>query len=272
MQGRVEVLPAARRVRAIDADPGSEDTPSRMEPLHRVLRRRSAFSARGRPGPPGTATDFPLIAGPPPPTFVHTPYSEASVTIEWTPSGGLLGYLFDHPLAPEDVPLNGSLEPVVPPPPPPPASATTVPTGPVHYNVYRELGADPFAPPDEPTPTPWNVTHPMPLNPSPLDTMTFSDPVELDRERCYFVRALRGVPPNAIEGDASEPACLTFTDVFPPAPPTHLVAVADDGGISLIWEPNGEPDIAGYLVLRGDASDATLQPLTPTPIAEPRFP
>jgi hypothetical protein len=47
--------------------------------------------------------------------------------------------------------------------------------------------------------------------------------------------------------------------------------VADEGGISLIWEPNGEPDLAGYLVLRGEASDATLQPLTPTTIVEPRF-
>jgi len=33
--------------------------------------------------------------------------------------------------------------------------------------------------------------------------------------------------------------------VFPPAAPARLVAVADEGGISLIWEPNGEPDVAG---------------------------
>ena len=60
-------------------------------------------------------------------------------------------------------------------------------------------------------------------------------------------------------------------DLFPPAPPARVVAVADEGGISLIWEPNAEPDVAGYMVLRGEASDATLQPLTPTPVAEPRF-
>jgi hypothetical protein len=59
--------------------------------------------------------------------------------------------------------------------------------------------------------------------------------------------------------------------MFPPAAPARLVAVGDAGGISLIWEPNAEPDVIGYLVLRGEASDATLQPLTPTPVAEPRF-
>jgi hypothetical protein len=64
---------------------------------------------------------------------------------------------------------------------------------------------------------------------------------------------------------------VTPTDIFPPAPPSRLVAVVDQGGISLLWEPNGEPDLAGYLVLRGEATDATLQPLTPTPIVEPRF-
>src|SRR4029077_8187979 len=31
------------------------------------------------------------------------------------------------------------------------------------------------------------------------------------------------------------------------------------------------PDVIGYLVLRGEASDATLEPLTPTPVVEPRF-
>jgi hypothetical protein len=271
VQGRVEPAPAARRARAVAAvTPVS--TSSQPEVLHRYYVA-FAFSARGRPGPPGTAAEFPLFQGPQPPAFVRSPYTESTVVIEWPPSGGLLGYLFDHPMAQEDVPLDPSLEPVVTTPAPAagPAAAVTAPTGPVHYNLYRELGADPFAPPDELTPTPWNMTRPAPLNPVPLETMTFSDTVELDRARCYVVRALRGVAPNAIEGDASEPACVTPTDIFPPAPPTRLVAVADEGGISLIWEPNGEPDLAGYLVLRGEASDATLQSLTPTPIAEPRF-
>ena len=51
----------------------------------------------------------------------------------------------------------------------------------------------------------------------------------------------------------------------------RLAAVADQGGISLIWEPNAEIDLAGYLVLRGEAGDATLHPLTATPVVETRF-
>jgi fibronectin type 3 domain-containing protein len=85
------------------------------------------------------------------------------------------------------------------------------------------------------------------------------------------VRPLRGVPPNVVEGDASPPNCFIPVDLFPPAAPAHLAAVPDSGGISLIWEPNGEADVSGYMVLRGNPGDATLQPLTQVPVAEARF-
>ncbi len=35
--------------------------------------------------------------------------------------------------------------------------------------------------------------------------------------------------------------------------------------------PGTEPDLAGYLVLRGEAPGDTLQPLTPAPIAATNF-
>lgn len=41
--------------------------------------------------------------------------------------------------------------------------------------------------------------------------------------------------------------------------------------ISLIWDANTEPDLAGYIVLRGEAPGDTLQPLTPKPIRETTF-
>ena len=269
VQGRVDEAAPIRRGRA-------PLTPVVATPEPDVLRRfyvAFPFSARGRPGPPGTAAEFPIVDAPAPPAFVQTPYTESTVVVEWPPSGGILGFLFDHPLGPEDPPLDDALEPIVTAPAPQPAAAAavTMPSGPVHYNLYRQLGPDPLAPPDEDAPTSWNVARPPPLNPIPLDAMTFTDPLEFDRERCYVVRALRGTAPNVVEGEPSEPACVTPTDIFPPAQPARLVAVVDAGGISLIWEPNGEPDLAGYLVLRGEASDATLQPLTPTPIVEPRF-
>lgn len=266
VQGPVdETLPRNGRARL---------TPVAVAPQPNVLRRfyvAFAFSRRGRPGPPGAAAEFPLINGPEPPGFVRATYSESFVTVEWPPSGGIVGFLFDRPLAPEDSPLDDTVEPIAPAAVATAAPEVTIPTGPVHYNVYREVEPDPLAFPEAATDAPWSVTPPAPVNAAPLDAMTFSDPVGSDRERCYVVRALRGTAPNVLEGDPSEPACVTPTDVFPPAAPVRLVAVADEGGTSLIWEPNAEADLGGYLVLRGDASDATLQPLTPTPIVEPRF-
>jgi hypothetical protein len=268
LQGKVEEPPPSRRGRTPIA-PVVATTP---EPD--VLRRfyiAVAFSVRGRPGPGSTAAEFPLIDAPEPPSFVSARYSETMVTVEWPPSGGIVGFVFDSALPPEDPPLNEALEPVVTAPPGAAPAVAALPTGPVKYNLYRELAPDPLALPDPTGPVPWAETPPVPINPAPLSTTTFTDSVEFDRERCYVVRAVRGTPPDAIEGDPSAPNCFIPVDMFPPAAPVRLVAVADAGGISLIWEPNAEPDVIGYLVLRGEASDATLQPLTPTPVAEPRF-
>jgi hypothetical protein len=43
------------------------------------------------------------------------------------------------------------------------------------------------------------------------------------------------------------------------------------GSIALIWDPNTEIDLGGYLILRGDGGSATLQPLTAEPVSEPRY-
>jgi hypothetical protein len=237
-----------------------------------VLRRfymAIAFSARGRPGPPGAAADFPLVETPAAPAFVNARYTETMMNLEWPPAGGIIGFLFDRPLAPEEPPLDEALEPVTS-AAPSDANAAIAP-GPVKYNVYRDAGADPFAFPDTSPPVAWASARPVPINPVPLSTLSFTDAVEFDRQLCYTVRPVRGTPPNSVEGDASPPNCFTPVDLFPPAPPGRLVAVGDEGGSSLIWEPYAEADVAGYMVLRGESSDATLQPLTSTPVAEARF-
>ena len=266
-QGKRPRAPAGRGL-----NPVAPDVPATPDPD--VLRRfyiAIGFSVRGRPGPGSTAAEFPLIDAPEPPAFISARYSETTVTVEWPPSGGIVGSLFDSALPPEDPPLDEVLEPIVTAPPAAANAAAAAPAGPVKYNLYRQLAPDPLALPDPTGPVPWAQTPPMPINPAPLSTTTFTDSVEFDRERCYVVRAVRGTPPDAIEGDPSAPNCFIPVDMFPPAAPARLVAVADAGGISLIWEPNAEPDVIGYLVLRAEASDATLQPLTPTPVAEPRF-
>ena len=72
-------------------------------------------------------------------------------------------------------------------------------------------------------------------------------------------------------GDASPARCETLVDTFAPAAPKGLTAIASDGAVNLIWEPNAEKDLAGYLVLRGTAPDGTLEPITPTPIQETSY-
>jgi hypothetical protein len=120
---------------------------------------------------------------------------------------------------------------------------------PLAYNVYRGSAA--------------------PLNQAPVSDAKFDFPgVEYGKEVCFTVRTVQTIQSVTIESDASPPACLTPTDKFPPAAPKGLRAVAEDGAVSLVWETNAEPDLAGYLVLRGDVENGPLQPLTPQPIKD----
>jgi hypothetical protein len=41
--------------------------------------------------------------------------------------------------------------------------------------------------------------------------------------------------------------------------------------INLIWDASSEPDLAGYLILRGEAPGATLQPLVSEPTKDTRY-
>jgi hypothetical protein len=111
-----------------------------------------------------------------------------------------------------------------------------------------------------------------PLNPVPLAEPAFKEPqVAFGVRRCYVVRAVRMAGPISIESEPSPPACLIPIDTFPPEPPRELAAVASEGAVSLIWEPNSDKDLAGYRVLRGDTGAATLTSVTPELIHETTF-
>jgi hypothetical protein len=243
-----------------------------------------AFSPRGRPGPPpATIAELRLTTLPDAPEGVKATFLADSVRLEWEPSGGLIGFLLERALLPELSPLDDPQ----PESATPPATAATLP-GPTRYNVYREIApappgtesaTPPASPPASPKPPgeggkPSSEGVPAtPINPAPLDTLTFVDPlIGLDgRRRCYVVRAVRGDGAQAVEGIRSEAACVVPIDDFAPEPPTRLSADSSDGAITLTWEPNAEPDVAGYLVLRGEAGDATLTPVTDTVVTEARF-
>ncbi len=225
---------------------------------------------RGRPGPPGTPAELVLTMLPDPPAAVRAAYTEAAVSIAWEPSGGLVGFLLDRPLAAEPLPFEAPQFAAVGVAAPPPPADAAVPPGPTTYNVFREVGPDPLSLPSGSMPA-WVIPSPVPLAPGAIAALSASDEIEFGRPRCYTVRAMRGAAPAVVMSESSAPVCVTPIDIFPPAAPTGVAAVPSAGGISLIWEPNLELDLGGYLVLRREGSDATLRQLTDSPIVDARF-
>jgi hypothetical protein len=158
---------------------------------------------------------------------------------------------------------------------PVPASADVFAPFPA-YNVYEV--ADPAAtttvegPPVAGAPAVNNTPLKIAVNVVPSPLPSFKDArMEFGARRCYVVRTVRVAGPISLESAASTPVCVTLTDTFPPAAPKSLVSVANEGAISLIWEPNTDKDLAGYVVLRGELPGETLTPLTPMPIQETSY-
>jgi hypothetical protein len=89
--------------------------------------------------------------------------------------------------------------------------------------------------------------------------------------RCYVVVAAEKIEGTTIESEPSPAACETLTDTFAPAAPKELKAISSEGAINLIWDPNTERDLGGYLVFRGVDPAETLQQITETPVVEPSF-
>ncbi len=144
---------------------------------------------------------------------------------------------------------------------PPPARRAAPPPAPrFGYNVYD---ADAQPEPNAPL---------VPLNATLLTAPAFTDPrVEFGTKRCYVVRRVEMAGAVAIESAPSAPACVTPVDTFAPAPPKALALVASGTAVSLIWEAATETDLAGYLVLRGEAPDEKLAPLTAAPIGDAAY-
>jgi hypothetical protein len=141
------------------------------------------------------------------------------------------------------------------------------------YNVYREIAPDPLALPAIAAASSQSASDPeRPLNPQPQAMLSFSEEVPFDeRWRCYYVRAVRGTGAQRVESASSNRACMVPVDTEPPAKVTNLLATPEEGTITLRWDPNGEEDLRGYVVLRSAAGDDTLQQLTTPPIAKTGF-
>ena len=110
------------------------------------------------------------------------------------------------------------------------------------------------------------------LTSSPLTKPEFvEEKFAWDEERCYEIRSVSTVEEVRIESEPSPATCVTPHDTFAPAPPQGLVGVGSEGAVSLIWTPSGEPDLAGYLVLRAVEPSTELVPVTPAAITDTNY-
>jgi hypothetical protein len=77
-----------------------------------------------------------------------------------------------------------------------------------------------------------------------------------------------------LAGELSAPVRIEALDIFPPAVPLGLAAVASQGeggaSIDLNWQPGTEMDLAGYIVYRCEAEGACKR-LTDKPALAPAF-
>lgn len=243
----VTPLPQARPV---GRDPEVADVPRPLmaPPAGTGLQRyyfAVAVSPRGRYGPATAIVPAPLGPTSGPPSAPTITVEENAMTLRWTPPPDARG------LGPAGDPDWLPARPVVPGPPP-----TTYDV----YEVARNVS------PDAP------LTIPAPLSPEPVAATEFSQTdITLGVERCFYVRAVDIIDGVHVRGPASPITCAPFADTFAPNPPHDLVGVAVGGGINLLWEPSDSKDVAGYLVLRGEAGGNILTPLTTDPVTTPSY-
>ena len=201
-----------------------------------------AVSRRGRYGPATPPVAAPLGPTSAAPGELTIAVDENSVKLTWAAPADARGVV-----AAGD-PAWLPSRPIVPGPEP-----TT-------YDVYEVPGNQ-----SPSTPT---IVVPAPLTPAPVGTLEFAQTdIALGAERCFVVRPVDIVSGVHVRGPASPVVCAAFADTYPPAPATKLESIATNGLITLLWEGSAAKDLAGYIVLRGEAGNATLTPLTPAPIA-----
>ena len=268
-------------------------------PLIEQPRRRYfvvGISPRGRESVPSSPVALPLERGSSAPGAPTITYTETDMMLSWSPPPDARTATFLLP--PTVTPTDATPADVTPanatPPAPPPWPVLTVKS--LGFNTqattYQVFDVTPMPvnvspdgvplppPPDDPfdvkVPTPLPPAAPLatslhPVAPLPTDTEFLIRGVTFGVERCFQVRAVDLVFGASVLSPASPTTCISPQDTFPPAAPTSLAAIAGSGVISLIWDPNTEKDLAGYIVLRGEAPGDTLQAVTPEPISVTSF-
>ena len=238
-----------------EEDEDDEDRESRVPPAEGGIDAPRALTLQGTPaGQPPAPPPTPAPAAPPAGTAPGTAGAPAQAEGAAPAVAG--------PATPATTPegTTGVL---------PARLLTNLPNTIYTYAVY-EVAAPNFTPAKQEE----GAVPPFPvlLTPAAVAATTYRDErFEVGVERCYAVSTVATTGATSVESPMSKPACVKAVDTFAPSAPTKLEAVASEGAVSLIWEASPEADVAGYLVLRGEAGAAQLAPLFKTPIKETTY-
>ncbi len=212
------------------------------------------YSSRNTPGPPSAVLAVPFIPAPPTPPPPRVTHTATAFVLEWDNPPGIR-----LPVQ-RTVRAASAAAVAADPDLPLPARPVVVMATPHTYSVYEMPAADAPA-----------ALATGPLNAEALETPAYQDArLTFGVARCYALRAVERRRTLTLESALSQATCHTATDTFPPLAPTGLTAVGSEGGVSLIWEPNAEPDVVGYLVLRGLPGEA-LAPLMESPVPDATY-
>ena len=258
-----------RRPRSGNTEQKTEDTGAQpfgplVAPPPTQFPRRHYFvvgvSPRGRKSDPSAPVSVPLESVSSAPGAPKVDHDEKTMTITWQPSPDARTSTV-VPTPPPPKPTNASPSKVKPPTPPLTARSLGFNTEATLYHLYdvstNVSPADPYA-----------IVVPAALTPAPVAATQWVIPnVAFGVERCFEVRPVDKVGEALVIGPASPRTCATPVDKFAPAAPRNLAAIAGAGSINLIWDANTDSDAIGYLVLRAEAPNATLQPITQEPVA-----
>jgi hypothetical protein len=255
-----------------DAAPAAEGTQEPFGPLvapaPAQLPRRHYFaiakSPRGRESDASAPVSIPLEAGSSAPGTPIVTNTASEMTVTWTAPPDARTSTFVLP--PSVKPTSGAnaspsttTAKVLP---PLTAKSLGFNTEATTYHVY-----DVTPPAVAVEPDPFSIIIPAPITAAPIaGTELAIKGVTFDQERCFEVRPVDRVHGALVIGPASPRTCVTPRDTYPPAAPRALAAIAGAGVINLIWDANSEGDLAGYVVLRGEAPGDTLQPVTTEPV------
>jgi hypothetical protein len=208
------------------------------------------LNKRGRKGPLSKRVAVPLVPPPRAPSPPTITYDERAIHVVWPPAASIASA--QGPRSENDLPSR--------------VIGFSLPT--VGYHVYDVSPSS--APVGGPAPKSAAAGQQR-LTQTPLTEPRYDDSrIEWGATRCYTVRTVESIGGLPLESEAPPPQCETLVDTFPPSAPKDLQLVAGERSINLIWAPNSEKDLTGYIVLRG-VSHEKLESITPMPLADPTF-